>query len=332
MLMARPDITEKERAYVERALARGDIGVGEFIPQFESAWAKWNHREYGVSCNSGTNALYLALKAIGVGPGDEVIVPEYTMIATAWAVSYTGATPVFADCEDDLLVHEWPITERTKAVIVVPIYGRSAPHPEGITVIEDMAEAHGIKPTGKIACYSFYGNKILATGEGGMCLTDDEELAEEMRNLANIYMDKRRTMLHPKLGYNFRLTNIQAAIGVGQVQRAGELLAARKQVERWYDQALPENLKMPERDVVWMYDIQTERQEELKEHLKENGIESRYGFKPMSMQPIYGRPYEHLNAYRWSKRILYLPTYPELTENEVQMICQTIRSFDENRK
>ena len=174
--MSKPSITELERHFVERAMALSDIGVGPFVGQFEALWAQKNKRSYGVACNSGTNAIYLALKALGIGQGDEVIVPEYTMIATAWAVSYTGATPVFADCGDDLLVHKYPITEKTKAIITVPIYGRKTeklPYPmkwsvfkdERIYVIEDMAEAHGIEPQGDIACYSFYGNKILTTGE-----------------------------------------------------------------------------------------------------------------------------------------------------------------------
>lgn len=331
--MSKPSITELERHFVERAMALSDIGVGPFVGQFEELWAQKNKKKYGVACNSGTNAIYLALKALGIGRGDEVIVPEYTMIATAWAVSYTGATPVFADCGDDLLVHKYPITEKTKAIITVPIYGRKTeklPYPmkwsvfkdERIYVIEDMAEAHGIMPQGDIACYSFYGNKILTTGEGGMCLTDNEEWAEEMRKLANMYFDEGRTMIHPKMGHNFRMTNLQAAVGVGQVMRLDEILAKRKQIEKWYDENVPDALKMPSRDVLWMYDIQTDHQEELKAHLENNGIPARYGFKPMSMQPQYLGEYENLNAYKWSKRILYLPTYTDMTEDDVKYICK----------
>lgn len=332
MQMSQPSITDLEKHFVNRALSKADIGVGDYIEQFENAWAKWNGMVYGVSCNSGTNAIYLALKALGIGPGDEVIVPEYTMVATAWAVSYTGATPVFVDCDDDLLmdITKIRITPNTKAIISVPIYGRASTIPEfGVPLIEDMAEAHGIKPQGDIACYSFYGNKILTTGEGGMCLTNNQKWADEMRKYANMYFDEKRTYLHPKVGHNFRMTNLQAAVGLAQVMRIDEILAKRKQVETWYDQYMPEKYKMPKRDVLWFYDIQTDKQEELKQHLELNGIPARYGFKPMSMQPMYLGEYEHLNAYKWSKRILYLPTWTDMSEEDVKYVCQKVQSSDE---
>lgn len=353
MIMSKPSVTDLEKHFVEKAMNLSDIGVGEYIGQFETLWAQKNKKKYGVSCNSGTNAIYLALKALGIGPGDAVLVPEYTMIATAWAVSYTGATPVFVDCKDDLTIDYDKAVEaaqkrfgqfnkNAKAIIVVPIYGRPVDErfytehadkrARGILympIIEDMAEAHGIEPRGNISCYSFYGNKILTTGEGGMCITDNKERADEMRKLANMYFDEGRTMIHPKMGHNFRMTNLQAGIGVAQVMRTDEILAKRMQIEAWYDENLPDHVKMPRRDVLWMYDIQTtDHQEELKAYLEENGIPSRYGFKPMSMQPQYFGEYEHLNAYKWSKRILYLPTWTDMTINDVKTICQTVQSFE----
>lgn len=333
---SKPSISALEKRYVNEALDASDIGVGSFIGQFEALWATYNTRLYGVSCNSGTNAIYLALKAMGIGSGDEVIVPEFTMIATAWAVSYTGAKPVFVDMGDNLNIDpelaRQAITGRTKAIIVVPIYGRKVDdelYNLHIPVIEDMAEAHGIKPRGEIACYSFYGNKILTTGEGGMCLTNNYMWAEEMRKYANMYFDQGRTMIHPKIGHNFRLTNIQAAIGLAQVERVNELLSARKQVAKWYDECLSIDFQMPHRDVVWVYDIDCgTRQEEIKTKLFEKGIESRYFFKPMSMQPCYfNSKYVNLFAYEWSKRGLYLPCYPELRIDEVEYICQTINQL-----
>lgn len=329
MIISKPSITGLERHYLTDAINKSDIGAGEYVGKFERAWVRRNNRDFGVSCNNGTNAIYLALKALGVGVGDEVIVPEYTMIATAWAVSYTGAKPVFADCDDDLIVRKWNITPKTKAVITVPIYGRYAPIPEEIPVVEDMAEAHGIPPQGDISCYSFYGNKILATGEGGMCLTNDEKLANEMRKLANMYFDERRTMIHPKIGHNFRMTNLQASIGLAQVERVDEILIKRARIQDWYNENLPECVKMPHRRVLWMYDIQTDKQEELKAYLEENGVPSRYGFKCMSQQPMYLGEHKHLNAYKWSKRILYLPTYTDMMEDEVKTICQKVRDFVE---
>lgn len=333
---SKPSITELEQACVQDCMDKCDIGVGEYIEKFERSWSDFNNMKYGVSCNSGTNALYLALLALGIGEGDEVIVPEFTMVATAWAVTYTGAIPVFVDCDDFLNIDpkkiEEKITDRTKAIMIVPIYGRVVEKTvyeiarlNDLYIVEDMAEAHGIQPQGDIACYSFYGNKIITTGEGGMCLTNNRKWAEEIRLLANMYFDKDRKMLHPQMGYNFRMTNLQASIGYAQVLRIEEILRKRKRIEQLYDKYLPEKLKMPPRNVVWMYDIQTDHQEELKQKLADNGVESRYGFKPMSRQPLYFREYEHLNADKWSRRILYLPTYPELSEEEIRNICNLLK-------
>lgn len=337
--VSRPSITDLEKGYLQEAITKGDIGVGEFIGRFEEAWAEYNDREYGVACNSGTNAIYLALKALGIGPGDEVLVPEFTMIATAWAVTYTGATPVFVDCLSDLTIDpveaRHKVTSKTKAVIAVPIYGRSVSQGlydlargMGLFVVEDMAEGHGIDLQGDISCFSFYGNKILATGEGGMCLTNDQRIAEEMRSLANMYFDKNRTLLHPKVGHNFRMTNLQASIGLAQVIRANEMIEKRHLIARWYDKHLPKHYKMPPRDVVWVYDIDCgHRQQLVKEHLAKNGVESRYFFKPMSQQPMYVGNYQELEAYKWSKRGLYLPCYVDMTEEDVKYIAKCLKSL-----
>lgn len=336
MKCSKPSVTDLERDYVNDAIFNADIGVGKYIGKFEQAWADYNNMSYGVACNSGTNALYLALLALGIGKGDEVIVPEFTMVATAWAVSYTGAKPVFIDCKDDLNIDvdliEKAISKKTKAIIPVHIYGRRCDMhsinrialDHKLFVVEDMAEAHGILPTGDIACYSFYGNKILTTGEGGMCLTNDIRLANEMRSYANMYFDKERTLIHPKIGHNFRMTNIQAAIGLAQVERIDEILDKREKIAIWYQQHLPYQFLMPSREVLWMYDIQCNNQEETKKKLDKVGIENRFGFKPMSMQPMYLQEYEHLNAYKWSQRILYLPTFIDMTERDVIKVCQSL--------
>lgn len=322
----KPSITDLEKGFVEEALNESAIGQGRFIEKFESSWSNYNFMMYGVSCNSGTNALYLALKALGIGKGDEVIVPEFTMVATAWAVSYTGATPVFIDCKDDLNMDvdliENAISKKTKAIMPVHIYGRQCDMntinriavDNKLFVVEDMAEAHGIIPSGDIACYSFYGNKILTTGEGGMCITNDKALADEMRLLANMYFDKERTMIHPKIGHNFRMTNLQAAIGYAQVLRINEILKKRDQIEVWFDKYIPSECKRPKRDVLWMYDFNWDKP------LKPE--DTRYFFKPMSQQPDYLAPYEHLNAYKWSKKGLYAMVWTDMTEEDVKNICK----------
>lgn len=333
MRCSKPTITDLEKKYITDAISKNDIGIGEYLEKFENAWANKNLMKYGVACNSGTNAIFLALKALGIGKGDKVLVPEMTMIATAWAVTYCGADPIFVDCRDDLNIDPDKIElDGIKAIVVVPIYGRKIDDrvyqlakEKNIPVIEDMAEAHGIPPKGIISCFSFYGNKIVATGEGGMCLTNDKELADEMRSLANMYFDKDRTLIHPKVGYNFRMTNIHAAIGLAQVERFDEIFKKRKQIETWYNQHLTDLVKMPERDTVWMYDINCgDKQAEVKRYLQSFQIESRYFFKPMSMQPMYNRSYNHLNAYKWSKQGLYLPTYFDMKEEDVKEVANIV--------
>lgn len=328
----KPSLTDLEEAYLFDAFKSNEIGVGKYIPKFEQAWADYNGLKYGVACNSGTNALYLALLSLGIGEGDEVIVPEFTMAATAWAVSYTGATPVFIDCDDTLNIDveliEGAISKKTKAIIPVHIYGRKCDmntiniiaKENGLYVVEDMAEAHGIIPSGDIACYSFYANKIITTGEGGMCLTDNEEWADKIRLYANMYFDKERSMIHQEMGHNFRMTNIQAAIGYAQVMRIDEILGKRRQIEKWFNKHMPKEFVRPNRDVLWMYDFDCgDRQKEI--HCND----TRYFFKPMSMQPVYSMPYEHLNAYVWSKRGLYVVVWTDMTEHDVIGICKKIK-------
>lgn len=338
---SQPSITQKEKDFIADAMNNKEIGVGGYIRKFEDSWSDYNKMAYGVACNSGTNALYIALLALGIGEGDEVLVPSYTMIATAWAVSYTGAKPVFIDCDNDLNMSvsliKNAIGKKTKAIIPVHIYGRQCDMIEinkiakghNLYVIEDMAEAHGILPSSDIACYSFYGNKILTTGEGGMCLTNSKHWADEMRLYANMYFDKERTMLHPKMGHNFRMTNIQASIGYAQSTRVDDILKKRDDLQFMYDDLLKKKYQMPLRNVVWMYDIDCgDKQQLIKDTLAKEGIETRYGFKPMEMQPQYfDKRYETLNSYKWSKRILYLPTYPDLKEKDVEKICNIINKI-----
>ena len=338
MRISTPSITSLERRYVAEAMAQSDIGQGPFIEMFEQSWAEYNHRQFGVSCTSGTTALYLALKALGIGPGHTVAVPQFTMVACAWAVSYTGATPVFCDCGDDLLMKDFTVTRSLRAVMPVAIYGRPVSEDvyvkaraHGIPIVEDLAEGHGLAPRGDVTCYSFYGSKILTTGEGGMCLTNTSWIAEEMRLLRNMYFDKERSMIHEKIANNFRMTNLQAAVGVGQVQRAMEIIEKRLQVQAWYEEGLPERMRMPTRPTVWVMDVDCGSevgQVAVKEALHQSGIESRLFFKPMGEQPYYAKTrneLEKLNAFKWSRRGLYLPCWADMTKADVMEVCATIQ-------
>lgn len=336
MKVGNPSITDLEKGYQLEAIENGEISQGGFISRFEEAWAEKNQRKYGVSCNSGTSALELALMALGLGEGDEVIVPEFTMAACAFAVSHAGAKPVFVDCLDDLTMDPMEfreaVTPKTRAVVVTPIYGRPVSSKiyeialdHKLFIVEDFAEGHGIKPKGDITCYSFQANKIITTGEGGMCLTDDEFIAEEIRKLSALYFDKERSMLHERVAHNYRMTNPQASIGLAQVERFEELKNKRIKIASWYDKHIPKQYLMPKREVVWVYDIDCgHRQSEIREKLAKHNIETRLGFKPMSQQRPYFNDYTHLNAYKWSKRIIYLPTYFDMTEDDVQYICSLL--------
>jgi dTDP-4-amino-4,6-dideoxygalactose transaminase len=342
--VSRPSLSGSELDYVSATIGDGWISSqGPFVKRFEEAFAAWNGIAHGVACSSGTAALTLALRALGVGVGDEVIVPEFTMVASAWAVTYTGATPVFVDCADDLNIDvrriEEAITPRTKVIMPVHIYGRRCDmaavmdlaHDYNLRVVEDSAEAHGVRPVGDIACFSLFANKIITAGEGGICLTADPRLAAQMEHLRGMAFTKDHSFLHKKLAYNFRMTAMQAAVALAQVERLDEILAARAEIERHYDEGLrdvPGLTLLPKRDVLWMYDLLADDREGLREHLATEGIESRLFFKPMSRQPGYlDARWPALNATRFSDAGFYLPTYTELTRTDQDFIIDRIREF-----
>ncbi|MCK2241784.1 MULTISPECIES: DegT/DnrJ/EryC1/StrS aminotransferase family protein [unclassified Crossiella] len=343
-----PTLAGRELEYVTAGIQQGWISsLGPHVRKFEEAFANYNQMSHGVACSSGTAALTLAMRAIGVGPGDEVIVPEFTMIASAWSVTYTGATPVFVDCGDDLNIDvskiEEKITPRTKAIMPVHIYGRRCDmdpimelaHEYNLKVVEDSAESHGVRPVAHIAAFSLYANKIITSGEGGVCVTNDPVLDAQMRHLRGMAFSPDHSFLHRKLGYNFRMTDMQAAVALAQTEQLDEFLAARKEIERRYDEGLAD-IKgitvMPPRDVLWMYDVLAEDREALRAHLKTEGIETRRFFKPMSQQPGYfDASWTSLNAARFAASGFYLPTYVGLTAEDQEYIVAKVRDFYRGR-
>ncbi|MGW0552312.1 DegT/DnrJ/EryC1/StrS family aminotransferase [Streptomyces sp. NPDC003016] len=342
--VSKPWLGGRELEYVTDAVSGGWISSqGPYVKKFETAFAEYNGSAHGVACSSGTTALTLALRALGVGPGDEVIVPEFTMIASAWAVSYTGATPVFVDCGDDLNIDvsriEEKITPRTKVIMPVHIYGRRCDmdpimdlaHQYGLRVVEDSAEAHGVRPVADIACFSLFANKIITAGEGGICLTDDPYLAEQMAHLRAMAFTKDHSFLHKKLAYNFRMTSMQAAVALAQTEQLDSILATRREIERRYDEGLSgiDGITlMPPRDVLWMYDLRADRRDALMDFLKDEGVETRLFFKPMSRQPGYLDPvWPSLNASRFSEDGFYLPTHTGLTADDQEFIVGRVRKF-----
>jgi len=342
--VAKPSLAGRELDYITDAIKSGWISSqGPYVKRFEEYFASWNDIKYGVSCSSGTSALTIALRALGIGPGDEVIVPEFTMIASAWAVSYTGATPVFVDCGDDLNIDvnliERKITEKTKAIMPVHIYGRQCDmerimdiaYNYNLKVIEDSAEAHGVKPLGDIACFSLFGNKIISSGEGGICLTNDERLAKQMIHLRAMAFTPEHDFLHKKMAYNFRMTNLQAAIALAQVERLDQFLVKRKQIEEYYEEKLkeiPGVSLLPKRNVLWFYDVLVNKRPELQKFLEERGIETRQFFKPMSQQPMYyDEVWKNLKAAKFGHNGIYLPTYVDLTMEDIDFITLRIKEF-----
>lgn len=351
--VAKPDFTGNERKYVNDAVASGwASSVGPYVERFERKFAGWIGARHAVACSSGTAALTLALRAIGVGPGDEVIVPEFTMIASAWAVTYTGARPVFVDCGDDLNIDvskiEAAITPRTKAIMPVHIYGRMAgvkaisdiAEKHGLLVVEDACEAHGAwaedndgemtwnRPAGTwgiAGCFSLFGNKIVTAGEGGVVVTDDDDVARELRYLRAMAFEPSHTFLHRKIGYNFRMTNVQAAIALAQMESVDGFLEKREKIASWYDERIGQwTIPRPEGSVLWMYDVvvDSDKVEGVMARLAEDGIETRMFFKPMSMQPMYEAEWADLKATLYSKSGFYLPANTQLTHKDVDYICE----------
>jgi perosamine synthetase len=200
-----------------------------------------------------------------------------------------------------------------------------------LRVVEDSAEAHGVAPVGDIACYSLFANKIITAGEGGVCVTDDPHLAWQMAHLRGMAFSPEHDFVHKKLAYNFRMTSLQAAVALAQLERAAEFLAARKEIEAYYDAGLAEVdglTLMPPRDVLWMYDVLAERREELRAHLAGHGVETRVFFQPMSRQPMYFDPqWNTLRAADFGRRGLYLPTHTGLTRSDQDAVIQAVRSF-----
>jgi len=344
--IASPDLSGNELDYVTKSIMDGWISWhGPWVERFHEEFAKRHSAKYGVSCTSGTTALTLALAALNIGEGDEVIVPEFTMVATAWAVTYNRAKPVFVDCDDNMLIDiskiEEKITPRTKAIMPVHVFGRQVDMKAirkladtyGLKIVEDAALAHSFEVQGDITCYSFFANKILTAGEGGICVTNDEKLHERLFYLRNMAFDKMHTFLHKELGFNFRMTSMQAAIALAQLERLDEFLAKRKQIEEWYNNGLKDILQItiqPPRKLLWMYDVLAQRKDELMEYLRSNGIDSRHLFKPMSQQPMYFDPnYKNLKANHFAANGFYLPTYTKLTQEDVAFICGKIKEFYE---
>jgi perosamine synthetase len=356
--VAQPCLAGNEKKYVLDCIESNWISsTGKYISAFEESFAKFCGTKHAISANNGTTALHLALVAMGLQAGDEVIIPTVTYIATANAVRYCNGIPVLADvCPDTMNLDpnqiESRITPRTKGIIAVHLYGHPADmqainqiaDKHGLWVLEDAAEAHGatvngkkVGGLGKCATFSFYGNKIVTTGEGGMITTNDSELAARLRLFRGQGMDPERRYWFPVVGYNYRMTNIQAAIGLAQMEAIEQAISERDRLAQWYNQALAplqSQIVLPScqpwaRQVFWMYNIflregTEQRRDAVMRYLDSQGIETRPVFYPMHVLPPYAQPSQFPVADLWAQRGINLPTHQALTEDDVHRIADCL--------
>lgn len=361
--ISEPSITQKEINNVLNAIKSGWVSsLGEYIIQFEKKFAEFVGTRYALTTSNGTTALHLALVSFGIKEGDEVIVPDLTFIATANAVTYTGARPVFVDIDPetwciDIEAIRKAITPRTKAIIPVHLYGHPADMDEinnlakeyGLYVIEDAAEAHGAEYKGKkvgslsdCGIFSFYGNKIITTGEGGMITTNDENLYEKAKHLRDHAMSKEKRYWHTEIGFNYRMTNIQAALGLAQLERIDELIDKKRQIFEWYKESLGglEGIRLnPQKEwaknVYWMVCLILDKdfgitRDELMRSLKDKGIDTRPFFYPLSHMPMYKDSTVNPIASTISKRGLNLPSSVNLKEDDVKWITKNLIKIIDN--
>jgi perosamine synthetase len=357
--ISKPLIGPREKQLVLDALDSGWVSsIGKYIDEFETNFARYCGTEYALAVSNGTTGLHLALVALGLGPGDEVIVPDLTFVATANAVSYTGATPILADIDADTLCIDPAsvkslITKRTKAIIPVHLYGHPADmdalaeigEAHGLDIIEDAAEAHGAKyrgrrvgSLGKCGVFSFYGNKIITTGEGGMLITNDRKFYERARRLRDHAMSPERRYFHEERGFNYRITNLQAALGVAQLERIEEFLLRRREIMDWYNAEIAatdgvrlNRVKNWAKSAFWMVCLEVDRLDEprrdaLMRSLRARGIDTRPYFYPLSSMPMYRQAALPV-AERKSRTGLNLPSFYDLTRKDVERICGAVNEL-----
>jgi perosamine synthetase len=355
-----PFLDDQVRRYVLDCLDSGWISsLGKYVGEFETAFARFCGAPYGVATSSGTSALHLALVVLGIGHADEVLLPSLTFVATANAVRYVGAQPVFVEadpatwCMDPADVRR-RITPRTRAVIAVHLYGHpvdmdpllAMAHEHGLRIVEDAAEAHGARYRGRqvgalgdVGCFSFYGNKIVTTGEGGMLVTMDAAVAERARLLRDHAMDPKRRYWHPEVGFNYRMTNIQAAIGCAQMERIDEILASKRRIARQYADQLREVSGLTlapcapwAESVYWMYSVLVEdgfgmTRDQVMAELRTHGIDTRPFFVPMHRLPPYRSSVPLPVSDRLAARGINLPSGSGLTEEEVRTVTAALRGM-----
>ena len=380
-----PALGDHEERYILECLRSGWISSsGRFIDEFEAKWAAYCGMKYGIAVSNGTAALQTAVACLGFEPGFRVIMPSFSIISCALAVIYNGGVPVLVDCDPNTWCMDVDqVRERIekdrrhgsssiKAIMPVHIYG----HPVDmdpimemarqydLKVIEDAAEAHGAQYLssrnasapkwekcggfGHVSTFSFYANKLITTGEGGMVLTNDKKLAENARGLRNLCFCPEQRFLHTELGHNFRLTNLQAAIGLAQLERIDEIIMRKRWMGNYYTERLHGvgGLQLPveepwARQIYWMYGIVLDEKKgwdakNFGEKLREQGIDTRPFFLGMHEQPVFRNMSLFTDeSYPVTERIarqgLYLPSGLTLTEEQISLVCNAVKEIVTNK-
>jgi len=361
--ISEPNIGKKEISYVLKAVKSGWVSsIGYYVEKFENDFAKYCGRKYGASVSNGTVALHLALTALDIGKGDEVIIPNFAFVAVANTVTYTGAKIIPVDIEPDtwnidVRKIESKITKKTKAIIPVHTYGHPADmepilniaEKYNLFVIEDAAEAHGAEYKGRkaggfgnVSCFSFYGNKTITTGEGGMCLTNDKDLYEKMLLLRDHGMRKEKKYWHEVIGFNYRLTNLQAALGCAQLEKIDKFINIKRKNTEVYKNLLKNVswITLPieknyAKNTYWMFSILVNRgknynRDLIIKKLKKADIDSRVFFYPISDLPPYKDKINDRDL-EISKKIAYqglsLPSSTKLTLEQIRYICKVLENL-----
>lgn len=357
--IAAPYFSGREREYVIECIDTTWISsVGRFISEFERQFAAYLGVRHAVAVSNGTVALHAALLGLGVRPGDEIIVPTLTYVATANAVAYCGARPVFADSDwrtfnVDPDAIERAITPKTRGIIPVDLYGHpvdmdriaSLAERHGLFVLDDAAEALGAtyrnRKVGSLtacATFSFFGNKTITTGEGGMIVTDDDDLAARLRIIKGQGMDPQHRYWFPTVGYNYRMTNIAAAIGLAQLERIQTHLDRRRELCNWYDDLLApmgESLRLPLEEPWatsshWMYTVALQdgvkaRRDAVIASMADRGVETRPVFYPMHVMPVYRESDGRYPAAEWyGARGISLPTHALVTREDAEYVAKAL--------
>ncbi len=365
--VCRPYFWGNEAVYLREALDGGWISsCGTFLERFEQEFARFTGHSYAVATSSGTGALHLILKAVGVAPGDEVIVPDFTMMAPVFAVIYCGGIPVPVDCDEswnmDPELVESQITDRTKGILAVHTYGHPARVDKiaaiaarrGLFLVEDAAEAHGGVLDGRLAgtfgdasAFSFYANKVVTTGEGGIVVTEDESLYRKCLALRSMCFGEKPEdrFHHTGIGFNYRMTNLQAAIGVAQMEHIAEAVEAKVEIARAYESALANRivgLTLPPRtpgvkNVYWVYGVLLEddfgmSRESLQRQLRQLGIETRPFFTPLHQQsniPWKATGIDFPRSRHLGQCGLYLPSFIGMGRDTIDRVAVAIQCIQD---